>query len=66
MSNDTFKIPVTLKQLITSNQAFHYRAVPISHDGETIHFKTDSEHIESLQQELSIILNQKIVLIPET
>ncbi len=66
MSADTFKIPVTLKQLITSNQAFHYRAVPISHDGETIHFKTDSEHIESLQQELSIILNQKIVLIPET
>ncbi|WP_109301629.1 GspE/PulE family protein [Aquimarina sp. AU474] len=66
MSNDTFDIPVDLKQMITSNQAFHYRVIPVQRDGDTIHFKTDSSSIKSLQKELSIILNQNIILISET
>ncbi len=66
MSINNFEIPVHLKQLITSNQAFHYRVVPVQKDGDTIHCKTDQENIENLQRELSIILNQNIVLVPET
>jgi len=66
MSVTTFEIPVDLKQLITSNQAFHYRVIPVSKDGDKIHFKTDAENIETLQKELSIILNQHILLVSET
>ncbi len=66
MSNEIFDIPVDLKQIITSNQAFHYRVIPVHRDKDTIHFKTDSNSIKSLQKELSIILNQNIILISET
>ncbi len=66
MNTRTFEIPVTLKQLITSNQAFHYRAIPVAKDSDHIHFKTDSQDIENLQKELSIILNNKIILTPES
>ncbi|MCK8522554.1 GspE/PulE family protein [Aquimarina sp. D1M17] len=66
MSADTFEIPVQLKQLITSNQAFHYRIIPVEKEDNTVHFKTDTLDQESLQKELSIILNQDIVLVSET
>lgn len=66
MSADTFEIPVQLKQLITSNQAFHYRIIPVEKEDNTVHFKTDTPDQESLQKELSIILNQDIVLVSET
>ncbi|MBQ0735008.1 GspE/PulE family protein [Aquimarina celericrescens] len=66
MSIDNFEIPVRLKQLITSNQAFHYRIVPFNEEGNQILFKTDSKNIDSLKKELSIILNQNIVLVPDS
>ncbi len=66
MSIDNFEIPVRLKQLITSNQAFHYRIVPFNEEGNQILFKTDSQNIDSLKKELSIILNQNIVLVPDS
>ncbi|WP_299432218.1 GspE/PulE family protein [uncultured Aquimarina sp.] len=66
MRIDSFEIPVHIKQLITPNQAFHYRIIPFSKDNETISFKTDSENLDALQKELSIILNQEVLLISET
>ncbi|WP_423190651.1 GspE/PulE family protein [Aquimarina brevivitae] len=57
-----YDIAVNLKQLVSSNQAFHYRIVPIRQEGDTIVFKTDAEEKEPLVKELTIVLNKKIVL----
>ncbi len=66
MKIETFEIPVHLKQLISSNQAFHYRIIPIRKDSDGLQFKTDAKDSESLQKELAIILNDKVVLVSET
>ncbi|MBQ4802547.1 type II/IV secretion system protein [Aquimarina sp. MMG015] len=66
MKIGSFEIPVDIKQLITPNQAFHYRIIPFQKENGSIQFKTDSKDIENLKKELSIILNQKVVLISET
>ncbi len=67
MSNTTtYEIPVHLKQLITSNQAFHYRVVPVAKEGDTLHLKTDAANSVHLQNELSIILGCNVVIISET
>ncbi len=66
MKIETFEIPVHLKQLISSNQAFHYRIIPIRKDSDGLQFKTDVKDSESLQKELAIILNEKVVLVSET
>ncbi len=62
----TYEIPVSLKQLITSNQAFHYRIVPVHKDGEILHLKTDTLDQEHLKKELTIILGHSVVLIQDT
>ena len=66
MQTQTFDIPVDLKQLITPSQAFHYRIIPVKGDVEKVSFKTDTQDPESLQKELSIILNKKVTLVAET
>lgn len=66
MKVDSFEIPVHLKQLISPNQAFHYRIIPFSKEDKTIFFKTDSEDLDSLKKELTIILDSTIQLIPES
>ncbi|MEL6809717.1 MAG: GspE/PulE family protein [Bacteroidota bacterium] len=53
----SFEIPTSLKQLISSNQAFHYRIVPMEKKGDVVVFKTDAEHPELLHSELSIVFN---------
>ena len=60
----SFEIPINLKQLISSNQAFHYRVVPVEEKEETLYFKTDAQNTTELTQELSVILNKTISLIP--
>ncbi|WP_323028504.1 GspE/PulE family protein [Gelidibacter japonicus] len=60
-----FDIATNLKQLISSEQAYHYKVIPVASNNGTIVFK--SEYVtEVLRQELQIILNQNIKLIPET
>ena len=51
------EVPVQLKQLITSNQAFGYRIIPHKkkEDG-TVIFLSDSKQGQKLSQQLSIIL----------
>ncbi len=61
-----FEIPVALKQLITPDQAFHYRIVPVARENGVLHFKTDVVETRELIQELKIILDQDILLIEET
>lgn len=59
-----FQIPLDLKQLLTSNQAFHYRIIPFERVGETIYYKTDFEEQNSLLTELQVLFNQPAELIP--
>lgn len=61
-----FEIPITLKQLISSNQAFHYRIIPVKESGDTVVLKTDSTDLSALESELSILLNFKTELIPDS
>lgn len=60
-----FNIPTNLKQLISSEQAYHYRVIPIELYNNTIIFKCDRP-TEMLKQELSIILNRNIELITDS
>ena len=61
-----FEIPTALKQLITPNQAFHYRIVPVERDGETVLLKTDAAQLETLASELGIVLSFSSELISES
>lgn len=61
-----FDIPISLKQLITPNQAFHYRIVPIEDRDGLILVKTDTTNLENLAVELKILLHFRIKLIAET
>lgn len=67
MSNvSTYEIPVHLKQLITSNQAFHYRIVPVAKDGDILQLKTDTADIDALHNELTIILGCEVKLVSDS
>ncbi|WP_103069707.1 GspE/PulE family protein [Aquimarina sediminis] len=67
MSNvKTYEIPVDLKQLITSNQAFHYRIVPVAKEEGVLKLKTDNQDIKGLQNELTIILGCPVDIALET
>lgn len=63
---NNFNIPVSLKQLITANQAFHHRIIPVKKLEDTLVFKTDEANIEELESELQILLNQPILLEKES
>ncbi len=63
---DNYVIPTVLKQLITPNQAFHYRIVPFEKDDEIVLLKTDAENLHDLLSELQILLPFPTRLISET
>lgn len=60
-----FDIATHLKQLISSEQAYHYKVVPFESKNGTIVFKSENP-TDILRQELRIILNQDIELVKET
>ncbi|TXD83469.1 type II/IV secretion system protein [Subsaximicrobium wynnwilliamsii] len=62
---EDFQIPTNLLQLLSSEQAHHYRIVPIESHNGTIAFKSDKVS-EGLQQELRVVLNTDIELIEDT
>ena len=62
MKETEFNIPTTLLQLITGEQAYAYRIIPIAKKEQGITFKTDTEDKENLSQELSIVLGNAIFL----
>ncbi len=66
MNTISFDIDTQLQQLITSEQAFHYRIVPVEKKNGHLIFKTDKEKTEALQTELKIVLGKDIKLIPVT
>ncbi|MEP2239132.1 MAG: type II/IV secretion system protein, partial [Maribacter sp.] len=60
--NTTYNIPANVLQKISSEQAFHYRIVPIELQKDEIVFKTDNSETKQLSTELKIILNTNVVL----
>jgi type IV pilus assembly protein PilB len=62
MKNKTYQIPTSLQQRISSEQAFHYRIVPVDEENGTLILKTDTEALEQLLLELNIVLNETVCL----
>ncbi|WP_418513033.1 GspE/PulE family protein [Corallibacter sp.] len=60
-----FNIPTSLIQSITSEQAYHYHIIPVESNNGLLKLKTDRV-TDSLKQELKIVLNKDIALVPET
>ena len=65
MIKEDYKIPVHLSQLISSEQAYQYKIIPIDEDDNHIVFKSESTS-ESLKQELQIVLGKPVRLIEES
>jgi type IV pilus assembly protein PilB len=63
MGKNNFLIDVHLRQLITADQAYHYRIIPTQNDEDSYFFKTDATDTENLITELVIILDCKINII---
>ena len=61
-----FEISVALKQLITPNQAFHYRIVPVAERDGVVSLKTDSQDLKALASELGVLLDFKMELVGDS
>lgn len=62
MNASEIHIAKELQQLITAEQAFHYRIVPKSRQNGTITFLCDHQNPDELIDELNIILGKDIVI----
>ncbi|MDD7886023.1 GspE/PulE family protein [Flavivirga sp. 57AJ16] len=63
--NNKYTIPTDLLQLLSSEQAYHYKIIPVESQNGTLVFKTDTL-TESLKRELHVVFGKKIELLPET
>lgn len=61
-----FNIPIAIQQLVQSEQAYHYRIIPVSKTAGQLVLKTDHIDSERLQSELTILLGFPIELQVET
>lgn len=61
-----YEIPIEVRQVISGEDAHHYRAVPISNGPEGYTFKTDRPNITDLENELRVVLNLALKLSAET
>ncbi len=60
----SFHIAPHLQQKISSEQAFHYRIVPVAMEEDAVVFKTDQKDLQGLLAELQIVLDQNLRLSP--
>ena len=63
--NNKYTIPTDLLQLLSSEQAYHYKIIPVEAHNGTLVFKTDAL-TESLKRELRVVFGKQIKLLPET
>lgn len=61
-----FEIPIEFQQLVKSEQAYYYRVVPVSIEQKTVLLKTDTADLQSLQNELSVLLSFPVQLEADT
>ncbi len=64
--NVDFNIPTELQQLISTEQAYHYRIIPYQQHNGSISFKTDVDSKEALRNELQIIFGKQVLLVEES
>lgn len=64
--NSSFEIPTQLTQLISSEDAYRYRVIPILEENEKWVFKSDKEDTKHLIQELSILYGKNIEIKKES
>lgn len=62
MIEDKFHIDTALQQIISAEQAHHYRIIPSYQHNGSLQFITDTKTMENLKGELEIILGKKISL----
>jgi len=60
-----YNIPTNLLQLLSSEQAYHYKIIPIEAQNGTLTFKSGTL-TESLKRELRVVFGKDIKLLPET
>ncbi len=65
MSNTFYNIDTSLVQLISNQQAYHYRIIPMKLEDGAITFKTDKIS-KDLMHELEILLDTDIILLEES
>jgi type IV pilus assembly protein PilB len=65
MSTPHQHIDTSLTQLLTAEQAYHYRIIPVSFNDNSITFKSDTTD-EQLDKELQVIFGKRIEIIKET
>ncbi len=63
---NSFQIPVELKQLVDADVAYHYRIIPITQKENKTVFISDNENIGALQSELEVILGMPLELTQES
>jgi type IV pilus assembly protein PilB len=61
-----FDIPIEFQQLVKSEQAYHYRIIPVGKADGFLVLKTDAPDIQNLQGELTVLLNFRIRLEQDT
>lgn len=65
MVKTDFNIKTSLVQLISSEQAYHYKIIPVEAKNGSLVFKSDNPN-NALKQELQVVLGKHIELLPET
>jgi type IV pilus assembly protein PilB len=62
MIQELQNIPTEVLQLISADQAYHYRVIPYKQEAGTIFFKTDDHAPNDLLSELQIILGSEVIV----
>lgn len=55
-------IPTHILQMVSADQAYHYRVIPYQETAGKVYFKTDHQALEELLAELQIVLGKQVVL----
>ena len=63
--DENYKIPTNLQQLLSSEQAYHYKIIPVEAHNGTLTFKSESL-TENLKRELKVVFGKDIQLLQET
>lgn len=59
MNKELLEIPTQILQLISADQAYHYRVIPYKELGNKVFLKTDSMSPNDVLAELQIMLIKK-------
>ena len=61
-----FNLPFSIQQLVTPEQAFHYRIIPIAQQQGVTVLKTDHPELQQMKMELTILWNSTIEIVSDS